>query len=982
MADFIQGDYEYTILDNTTNVRVNVWDNTKDTYETIPETIEYNNVTYTITSMMGCFWGCTSFNQSIVIPNSVTSMDNCFYGCTSFNQSIVIPNSVTTMNGCFNGCIRLNQPITLSNSVWDMNHCFYGCVLFNQPIVIPDSVTRMGNCFWGCTSFNQPIIIPDSVTDIGGCFGNCFSFNQLLIIPDSVTDMRTCFYRCTSFNQLIIIPESVTNMDSCFYGCTSFNQPIIIPESVTDIYRCFYGCTNLSSSITITTNSINDVRNCFYNTNNPRIIIANDASIRYWSELIPSETGGGTIASYIGTEYIGHYIYYPYYDSGVLAVMVSGNNSLEKYEPILKKIRCADGVLPIGIMDDCFNNCYNFNQSITIPETVTSAARCFKNCTSLSQNIIASYALDYISEFMFEGTSQPIYIKINLPINSNNYESVATYWRNVASRYSNVHFEADDHTAPRITLTATRGEYNNNNWEQSIDGNIIKLTSTWSILDDNLPYGSTPVNYNAYPSVYLDEQSTAIRSFNSGNEIYVDLSNLENVDPLIKHVFAASINDGYKTTTVTAIVTRAGALLDFLGNQNPRSPYVDIPGMGMAIGTLAIKNGLDIQFPTTIGEGLIPPTQPVSPEICENQDTTIDLDKNYYVFDSNKYYKVNIIKGTIEGTSTKKPFMLTKDSSPVTNKVYYTTEDKIEFTQISSITSNDKPAGSGWYEEDTRSPYDNNWYAATQEAVDLNNYQLTIGDYNLQDPGIQSMYGDVALIVGNGTDNLHRSNAFTIGKDGLVGAYIDYDTDAIRSTDSTGETEAQYLTRFAIINSNNNKVTYIDAHKWGSGQTLGVFGAQRMFYNNDGTTDTIQNQFGLGIKNDKSLFIFMSNDAVEAWNATLNADYVTSQGTSGIWRYRKWASGASECWGMKAATSYAITGSWGNGFYASTSVTYPSGLFTEAPTVSMCKGGAASGLQWLSISSNTATTLNIYVCDSRSGTYSFPISIQAKGRWK
>lgn len=41
------------------------------------------------------------------------------------------------------------------------------------------------------------------------------------------------------------------------------------------------------------------------------------------------------------------------------------------------------------------------------------------------------------------------------------------------------------------------------------------------------------------------------------------------------------------------------------------------------------------------------------------------------------------------------------------------------------------------------------------------------------------------------------------------------------------------------------------------------------------------------------------------------ADHVVEQGTSGIWRYRKWSSGTAECWG---AVKHAITfsGTWGN----------------------------------------------------------------------
>ena len=72
----------------------------------IPETVTYNGITYSVTSVgYRCFSYCSSLT-SITIPNSVTSFgDGCFSGCSSLT-AITIPNSVKSLgDGCFYNCI-------------------------------------------------------------------------------------------------------------------------------------------------------------------------------------------------------------------------------------------------------------------------------------------------------------------------------------------------------------------------------------------------------------------------------------------------------------------------------------------------------------------------------------------------------------------------------------------------------------------------------------------------------------------------------------------------------------------------------------------------------------------------------------------------------------------------------------------------------------------------------------------------------------
>lgn len=45
------------------------------------------------------------------------------------------------------------------------------------------------------------------------------------------------------------------------------------------------------------------------------------------------------------------------------------------------------------------------------------------------------------------------------------------------------------------------------------------------------------------------------------------------------------------------------------------------------------------------------------------------------------------------------------------------------------------------------------------------------------------------------------------------------------------------------------------------------------------------------------------------------ADYVIAQGTTGVWTWRKWASGIAEMWGVFGADSLAVDNAWGSVYY-------------------------------------------------------------------
>ena len=270
----------------------------------IPETVIYNGITYSVTSLAdGCFQYCSSLTAitipnsvtsvgsycftdcssltAITIPNSVTSLgERCFKGCSSLT-AITIPNSVTSVgNECFQNCSSLTA-ITIPNSVKSLgDYCFRGCSSLTS-ITIPNSVKSLGDyCFMGCSRLAS-ITIPNSVTSLGtGCFSGCSSIERMMVdaanpvydsredcnaiihtstneliagcknsqIPNSVTSLENgCFAHCSSLTA-ITIPNSVKSLgDYCFFQCSSLTS-ITIPNTVKSLGdECFEGCSSLTS---------------------------------------------------------------------------------------------------------------------------------------------------------------------------------------------------------------------------------------------------------------------------------------------------------------------------------------------------------------------------------------------------------------------------------------------------------------------------------------------------------------------------------------------------------------------------------------------------------------------------------------------------------------------------------------------------------------------------------------------------------------
>ena len=214
----------------------------------IPETVNYNNVTYTVTSVgRSAFFGCNNLT-SVTIPNSVTSIGsgafNYCYGLTS----ITIPNSVTSLGEmAFCACTGLTSVI-IGNSVTSIeDYVFDGCSDLTS-VTIGNSVTSIGfQAFNKCSKLSS-ITIPNSVTSIGGsAFRKCSDLTSVTI-GNSVASIGEMAFRFCSALTSIIIPNSVTSIgERAFDSCPNLTS-VILGNSLTNIGACaFAGCFALTT---------------------------------------------------------------------------------------------------------------------------------------------------------------------------------------------------------------------------------------------------------------------------------------------------------------------------------------------------------------------------------------------------------------------------------------------------------------------------------------------------------------------------------------------------------------------------------------------------------------------------------------------------------------------------------------------------------------------------------------------------------------
>ena len=409
--DFQSGDLYYDIISNNEPYTVEVASNDGQ-YSgdiTIPETVDYNGITYSVTGIgNGAFEDCKSLT-SITIPNSVTSIGERAFSSCSALPSITIPNSVTSIGeNAFFLCELLTSIVIPNNVIWIGEDAFLGCIFAKDNFINHSSLDAEENEYWGatvgdveiegllirndtviaCKSYVTNVIIPDGVTSIGerafsyrDTYASCCDSLKSVTIPNSVTSIgERAFYNCVSLTS-VTIPNSVTSIGEwAFADCESLTS-IDLPGVEEIGYCTFSDCKSLTSvalSNTLTTIGGYAFDNCESLTS---ITIPSSVT------SIESAFDGCT---FVKEKFINHSSLDAeannYWGATIVDVDIDGllirNDTVVACKSYVTNAIIPNSVTSIG--DWAFSNCESLT-SVTIPNSVTSIGNwAFSNCESLT----------------------------------------------------------------------------------------------------------------------------------------------------------------------------------------------------------------------------------------------------------------------------------------------------------------------------------------------------------------------------------------------------------------------------------------------------------------------------------------------------------------------------------------------------------------------------------------------------------------------
>ena len=233
---------------------------------TIPETIEYEGVTCTVTALdTHVFEGCNV--TKVWFPDGITLISSYTFENCKYLESVRLPAKLEAIGSrAFYNCEKLSSLELPSSLKWIGSRAFCYCSQLTS-LTLPQSLnTIMEYAFMNCKNLTS-ITLPDALEVLEeGVFSGCNSITSINIpksltiipkdafcgckfksveIPNNIKTIGERALASTSIES-IVIPESVTTFGpAVFSGCIDLAS-VKLPDNMTEIpIRFFWGCRSL-----------------------------------------------------------------------------------------------------------------------------------------------------------------------------------------------------------------------------------------------------------------------------------------------------------------------------------------------------------------------------------------------------------------------------------------------------------------------------------------------------------------------------------------------------------------------------------------------------------------------------------------------------------------------------------------------------------------------------------------------------------------
>ena len=203
----------------------------------IPEEIEYNGDTYTVTGIYDDAFNRAYDLTSISLPKTILSIGRCAFAECKSLTSITIPESVTTIaDFAFSDCTGLTS-VTIPSSVTNLGkQTFRRCTNLTSVTLHCPTVSLYA---FRDSPFIKELILGDEVKTIDvWAFIGCTGLTSLTI-PSGVKYIRDCaFANCSSLTDVFCLAVDVPNASSDAFDGSFVNSPVLhVPAPSIESYR-------------------------------------------------------------------------------------------------------------------------------------------------------------------------------------------------------------------------------------------------------------------------------------------------------------------------------------------------------------------------------------------------------------------------------------------------------------------------------------------------------------------------------------------------------------------------------------------------------------------------------------------------------------------------------------------------------------------------------------------------------------------------
>ena len=207
---------------------------------TIPETVTYEGVAYTVTAVGISAFRSSQDLYSVILPTTITSVGNySFANCVSL-EDVNLPTNLSSIgSSAFLSC-RTLKSIELPEGLTSIgNYAFRSCYALTS-IDIPNTVKSIGTRAFSFDYGLTSVSLPHKLTNIAeGCFYNCESLLEVSI-PASVSSIDSAaFEKCYALSDIYCsgtVPPEATVPDATFADSTLHSATLHVPAEALSEY--------------------------------------------------------------------------------------------------------------------------------------------------------------------------------------------------------------------------------------------------------------------------------------------------------------------------------------------------------------------------------------------------------------------------------------------------------------------------------------------------------------------------------------------------------------------------------------------------------------------------------------------------------------------------------------------------------------------------------------------------------------------------